>query len=80
MTIDYGYCHAYTARAGELGYYYKAPRGHASVYHDQSRYVYDVRGHRNPSAFRRWAKATWERRITDRPVKVVGTYPSYTIE
>lgn len=76
---SFGLFHVKTYRAGEAGYSSPLPRGHAEVWHDQKRYVYDMRCHRRPREFRAWVTVAWC--IWGAPGhKLTGRYPSYAVE
>lgn len=64
-------------RAGEAGYYREHARATVDVWHDSRRYVY-----RRPSDLKEF-KCELAEAFSGRlrpPCRVVGAYPSYTIE
>lgn len=76
---DYTTRHVFTARAGDASYLNDLPRGHAEVWHDQKRYVYDLRGVGSRAEFRAWVRRVWIfESSNDR--KMRGTFPSYHID
>lgn len=76
---NFSYTHTYTARQGESRYIEPLPRGHAEIYEDNARHVYDLRGVRQPRLFRAWAKEIFVNG-GDGTYRLIGSYPRYHVE
>ena len=80
---DFALHHLSTYRAGQAIYESGPawlPRGHAEVWHDQKRYVYDLRGVRRPAEFRAWVRRVWIDDWNGNKRTLTGRYPNYTVE
>ena len=75
---DFASRHAFKARAGQMDYVRSLPRGHAEIWYDQKRYVYDMRG-AEPREFKAWMKLLWIN-IPGPRRRLTGAYPSYHVE
>ena len=77
---NFSMTHVRTSRAGSYYYNESLARGHVEIYHDQKRYVYDMRGYKRPAkAFKNWIRSMFDDEIGE-DGRLVGSWPRYSID
>jgi hypothetical protein len=87
---DFSYYHAYTAKAGSSRYRQPLGRFECEVWHDQSRFVYDLHQFatsyregatvKGKGKFRDFVKRCWIKNHFGDERKLTGRWPSYYID
>ena len=77
---DFAQFFSFKARTGSGDYAKTLPRGHAEVWHDSKRYVYDLTGFRVPKEFKAWVKYAWIENHNGDNRTLTGRYPTYYVE